>query len=292
MQVKRNGSLYPTITLDCLICSAPAAVLAGYIILAGLIALNVQSPLRVGLAVILAVFGSGSSTVAALFPRPGSLDFVERTALSACLSLAIGGILGFALARSLWGLRLQPLLIATGIYNLICWGITWLRRRRLSREERIILLHTSKLFPPRTPGAANHIITVVLVVCLAAGIWVFARSLNQPALDTPMTEFYLLGPGGQTADYPQTGRPGETLAVTCGIANRENQAAAYQIRAFIEGEEIGSSQMMNLASAETLTNPLTLRIPAAASGKTRVEFVLYLNGDPYRYCHLWLDISS
>ncbi len=185
MQVKRNDSLYPTITLDCLIFSAPAVVLAGYILLAGLIALNVQSPLRVGLAVILAVFGSGSSTVAALFPRPGSLDFAERAALSACLSLAIGGILGFALARSLWGLRLQPLLIATGAYNLICWGLTWLRRRRLSREERVILLHTGKLFPPRAPGAANSLITVVLAVCLAAGIWVFARGLNQPALDPP-----------------------------------------------------------------------------------------------------------
>ena len=139
-------SSFPVIILDKRIINEPAIVLLGYIALAIVISLTNRTPLQVGLAIVLAIFGNGFSTVTVLFPRPHDIDIVERAALSACLSLAIGGILGFSLARSLWGLRLWPFLIITGLYNIICYVLTWYRRRKFSDDEMIVRLDSRKLF--------------------------------------------------------------------------------------------------------------------------------------------------
>jgi uncharacterized membrane protein len=289
-----SKSSYPILMLDKRIINEPAVVLLGYLALAISILYADRTALQVWLAVLLAIFGSGSSTIAVLFVRLKDPDVVERVALSACLSMAIGGFLGFALSRSPWGLSLWPVIIFTCLYNLACYLILFFQRRNLAEQERFIRLDGGRFISwwNTDQSTLNRLKTAVLTLLLLAGAWMLAHQLSLPVMDPPMTEFYLLGRGGQTESYPKTGRPGETLAVTYGLVNRENQPASYQIKALIQGEEIGRSQPLQLAAAETQSGQIEFHLPDASSGPTKVDFVLYREQKPYRFLHLWINFVN
>jgi uncharacterized membrane protein len=294
MGKKSTKFSFPVVILDKRIINEPAIVLLGYIALAIVISLGNRTPLQVGLAIALGLFGNGFSTVTVLFPRSHDMDIVERAALSACLSLAIGGILGFALSRSPWGLRLWPFLIITGSYNVICYVLTWYRRRKFSDNETIVRLDSRKLFVwwDTKQGVSNRLISAVLILFLLSGAWMLARNLRLPSTDSPMTEFFLLGQSGQTEAYPKTGRPGEILDVTYGIVNHENAPASYQVKAYIQGTEVGIAQPVNLYSDETQMHQIGFRLLDTLSGQTKVEFVLYREEKPYRFLYLWIDVVN
>ncbi|HEY3312584.1 MAG TPA: DUF1616 domain-containing protein [Anaerolineales bacterium] len=284
----------PVILLDRRIINDPALVLLGYFALAIVILLSSQTSLRVWLAIILAFFGTGGSTVAVLFSRAHVLDLVERVALSACLSMTLGGLFGFGLARSPWGLNLWPFLTITGLYNLVCYLLILYRQRNLDIGEKFIQLDCRKLILPGKidQGKFNRIITAALTLVLFGGVWMFIQASRTAHLDPPMTEFYLLGPGRQTESYPKTGHPGETLDVNYGIVNRENQAAAYQIKIFIQGEQVGESPSMRMDPNETQSKMIEFHLPKSISNLVKVDFVLYRGDVPYRFLHLWIDISN
>jgi uncharacterized membrane protein len=294
MVTRNANSPFPVIVLDRRIVNEPFIVLLGYIVLAIVISPVKHSSLQVGLAIILGLFGSGSSLVAALFPRPHDLDFTERVALSSCLSMTVGGLLGFALARSPIGLRLWPFLITTGVYNAVCFFITWYRRRNLSEDERMIRFDSGILVVlwRKNSSKVNRLVTAILSVSLLLGVYVFVRHLRTPAVDPPMTEFYLLGQGGQTETYPRTCRAGGTLAITYGIVNRENKAASYQVKVYIASEEVGKSQSIELDASATQTSQIIFQVLDTLSGPTRVDYVLYRDEIPYRFLHLWLYVNN
>jgi uncharacterized membrane protein len=295
MTTKTNTKAsFPVILLDNRIFNEPAVVLLGYVVLTTITSLAKQTPLHIGLAIILTMLGSGLSTVTFLFPRPHDLDTVERIALGACLSMTIGGLLGFALARSPWGLRLWPLLITTGLYNVVCYLLTWYRRRNLGSDERIIRLDGSKLSAlwHSKVGILNRIITAALIISVLVAAWLFVRNLSIPAVDPAMTEFYLLGNGGQTDTYPKFGHAGETLSVTYGITNRENVNALYQVKVTIQQNEVGISPMVAIKPSEAISGLVEFIVPDSLSGLTRVDFVLFRDGKPYRFLNLWIEVEN
>jgi uncharacterized membrane protein len=291
---KRTKSSFPIVILDLRTINEPAVVLLGYIALAIAGSFANQTSLQIGLAIMLTFLGSGLSTVAVMFPRLHDLNVIERVALGACLSMTLGGLLGFALARSPWGLRLWPLLITTGLYNIVCYALTWYRRRNLRDDERIIRLDSGRLSTlwHNSSNTIHRIITAVLMISLLSGAWFLVRSFQFPAIDPPMTEFYLLGKGGQTDTYPSIGHAGETLAITYGITNLENVTASYQVKVSIQGNEVGNSPTVFTRSSETKSSLVEFRVPDSISGLTKVDFVLYRDGKPYRFLYLWIDIAN
>jgi uncharacterized membrane protein len=292
--ISNNKHSIPVMLLDRRIINEPALVLLGYFTLAIVILLSDQTSLRVWLAVILAFLGTGGSTVAVLFSRAHDLDLVERVALSACLSMTLGGLFGFALARSPWGLNLWPFLIMTGLYNLVCYVLILYRQRNLDIGEKFIQLDCGKLIllGKTDQGNLSRIVTGALILVLFGGVWMFIQASRTAHLDPPMTEFYLLGSGGQTESYPKTGYPGGTLDVDYGIVNRENEAAAYQIKVFIQGEQVGESPSTRMDPNETQIKMIEFHLPKSISNLVKVEFVLYRGDVPYRFLHLWIDISN
>ncbi len=103
-----------------------ALVLLGYAVLVLLIFWVDLPPLRVGLAIVLMLFGSGYSLMALLFPRSSDLDGLMKAAIAGGLSLAVGGMIGFVLLNSIWGLRLGSTLVATILFNMACYiGIVY-----------------------------------------------------------------------------------------------------------------------------------------------------------------------
>jgi len=270
--------------------SEPAIVLIGYSVLGLVIILSDVLPLRAGLAIILALLGSGWSLTTALFPQSTELDAVERVALSACLSLAVGGMLGFLLAGSPWGLRLAPFLMATGLMNLGFYVVVWYRRRRLVGTaanhwpwalERLIGWWIDQ-------SRSSQMVTIGLMVLLILGARAFREAMLRPSPDPPMTEFFLLDQDGLAEDYPETAPVGEPLVITYGIVSREKELALYQVYALKDNIVVGSSQPIRLDPGEAHEAQIELLLPAQATGATRIELVLLLGSVRHRSLHLWL----
>ena len=101
--------------------------------------LNEISPIRIILGLPLVLFLPGHSLIAALFPRKGDLDGIERIALSFGLSIAITPLLGLALNYTPFGIRLLPVLIVLSVFTISLAMGAYARRSKIPEEDRFII---------------------------------------------------------------------------------------------------------------------------------------------------------
>ena len=249
---------------------------------------------RAILAAVLGLFGSGFSLVTVLYPRPGQLDAVERAALSVGLSLAVNGITGFLLAQSLWGLRLDAFLIATGAYStwpaMPAWPIGGATCPMPSDRAGHRVLGPVLSWWGRQPST-NRWLTGVLVFVLIAGLGAFYQAAEVPAVDPPMTEFYLTDQSGQLEGLPEQAVAGVPLSVSYGVVNREYMAGTYQVKVMVGDQVIGGVEPFLLEAGEMKYARIGFTLPATADGNTEVRFILYLGDQPYRSLRLSLNVS-
>ncbi|MEE9151246.1 MAG: DUF1616 domain-containing protein, partial [Thermoplasmata archaeon] len=95
--------------------------------------------LRIVFGLPFLLFLPGYSLVSALWARKSELDGLERVALSLGLSIAIVALAGLGLNYTPWGITLSSVVICVYLLILIFVGVTWLRRSKLSPEERFAL---------------------------------------------------------------------------------------------------------------------------------------------------------
>src|SRR3990172_249922 len=103
--------------------------------------------LRAVLGLAFVLFCPGYSLVAALFPRRGEPQPVERMALGFGLSLAVVPLIGLALNYSPWGVRVWPLIGSLGAFVAACAAVAGFCRLRLPAGEGL------PLSGPAAPGA-------------------------------------------------------------------------------------------------------------------------------------------
>lgn len=132
MTPQRIGSGYP---LDLILVVISTLLTVAFVLIP---VLN-QTPVRTVLGILLVLFLPGYSLIAALFPRRGDLDSVERVALSFGLSIAVTPLIGLVLNYTPWGIRLDPILVGLAGFTLIMCLISHLRRRSLSDDEKFIV---------------------------------------------------------------------------------------------------------------------------------------------------------
>jgi uncharacterized membrane protein len=82
------------------------------------------------------LFVPGYTLIAALFPKIGDLDGIERTALSFGLSIAVVPLIGLGLNYTPWGIRLTPVVISLAIFTIVMAAAAHCRRINLPAEER------------------------------------------------------------------------------------------------------------------------------------------------------------
>lgn len=91
--------------------------------------------LRIILGLPFVLFFPGYTLIAALFPRRGVLDSIERVALSFGLSLVVVPLIALIVNYTPWGIRLYPILISFTIFIFVTSVIAWYRRRGLPEAE-------------------------------------------------------------------------------------------------------------------------------------------------------------
>ncbi len=223
----------------------------------------------------LVLFVPGYVLVVALYPRRGWLGPTELIALSIGLSVALIPLLGLVLQFGPWGIRPGPIVGVLAAWSLGGCAVAWLRRRRVAPEERAGMAMPAIrewLRRRETPGDLAAGGVVLLGALVVAGY--FTWRLLQPIPGDPWTEFYLLGPGGVTDDYPTTLWIGEAAEVFAGVVNRQGEPQTYTVRALLAGEEeIGIAGPVTLQDREAWESLMTLEA-TTASGTLPLEFRL------------------
>ena len=254
-----------------------------------------QTFIRTILGILLVLFIPGYSLIAALFPKWGDLDGIERAALSFGLSIAVTPLIGLALNYTPWGIRLDPILISLTMFTLAMCLIAFLRRRTLPEKERYFVpfgqffKDIRKSF--KGESRTERILSIILIISIILAISTTAYIIVKPKEGEKFTEFYILGPDGKASNYPTNLTTGQNGSVIIGVVNHEYATTDYLLVV-----KVNNSTMKN--QTLKLTNGQKMEIPfnftAGTSGQKKMEFLLYKlpnNETAYRSLHLWLNVK-
>ena len=325
-----------------------------------------ETPLRVVLGLVFALFAPGYAFIAALFPergpsveevsttdgeegeRPmpnpnedeqetaadahaglteradprheGSIDGIERVALSFGLSIAITPLIGLVLNFTPFGIRLVPIVLSIGGFTLAASVVAALRRQALPAAERFRVPYRTwietvraELFTPET--RLDAILNVILVVSLLLAVSSVGYAILVPKSGESFSEFYLLTENESGAlvadDYPQNFTAGQSQSLVVGIGNHEHEQVDYSVVAELQRVSIQNNSTTVRESREL--DRFSRTIPANESAnwthdvtptltgeRLRLTYLLYRGSPPdnptvenaYRETHLWINVSS
>ena len=250
------------------------------------------SPVSLVLGLIFALFSPGYTLVAAIFTKRDDLDIAQRLALSFGLSIVVVPLVGVFLNYTRWGINLYSILLSLLAFIIVAAAVAWYRRRRLPPEERFeprFCLRLSQFWGGHHLLDRTLLVLLVVVIIGAMGTLVYVARL--PDTGEAFTEFYLLGPEGRAANYPDVIVLGEEATVTLGVVNHERMTTNYYIMIFIEGKKVTEVATSTLADGEEWEQKVSF-IPAEFGEEQKVEFWLYKgNGNmPYHILDLWVDV--
>ena len=249
--------------------------------------------LRAVLGLAFVLFCPGYSLVAALFPRRGEPQPVERMALGFGLSLAVVPLIGLALNYSPWGVRVWPLIGSLGAFVAACAAVAAFRRLRLPAGEAFQLSVPAALAPPRRLSLLSAAAAATLTAALLAlGVAAYFAGAA-PGRAEKFTEFYVLAAGGRAAAYPLSLQLGEEARLRLVVTNREGEAAAYRIESRLEANAASAPLTIGLDDGRSAELPVSIQPSTAGTGQ-RLELLLFKDNDatPYRSLHLRLDVAA
>ena len=205
-----------------------------------------ESPARLVLGLPFILFFPGHALTSALFPERDAVDGIERVALAIVLSIAVVPLIGFVLNYTPFGIRLEPLLWSLIAFDLAFSAVGVIRRRRAADP-----------FLPPGPGRGrwpsmkegtggsklNRALTAFLVISMFSSVCALAYVAAVPRDGERFTEFYILGPGGDTSAYPSELAVGETGAIIVGIANHEHRTVSYNVEVWLSNSTSSDGNM-------------------------------------------------
>jgi len=214
----------------CIICS---------LLLLPLVFLNIEGVYRIVLGLPFIFFIPGYVTLCCLFPAKkiaGGLDNVERIAFSFGLSMAIIPIIGIFLYYSPFGLRIEPILLSLFFIIITIAILALIRWYQTPLKEGFTLSLTISLQKSNTKldRILNMILFIIIIITIITVVFVVLA----PKKTEKLTEFYLLGPGGKTADYPKNLSIGENAKIIIGLINHEHKTINYTIEIWLINQTI------------------------------------------------------
>jgi uncharacterized membrane protein len=247
---------------------------------------------RIILGIPFVLFTPGYTLMLVLYPRKGGLDGVERVALSFGLSITVVPLVGLILNYTPWGIKLPSILYGTAAFIFIMSAIAWFRRRRLPETERFSIGFRVELGWTWHRGIWDRTLSVILVLAVMGTLGTVAYVAIGPKASESFTEFYILGPSGNAADYPSQLKVGEEGKVIVGIANHERDTVTYQVEVKIGGVENNEVGPIVLKPGDKWEREVAF-VPKVTGENQQVEFLLYKNAqlDPdIKPLHLWIGV--
>lgn len=248
--------------------------------------------LRIVLGLPFVLFFPGYALMAALYPRRGDINGIERLALSFGMSIAVVPLIGLALNYSPWGIRLEPILISVALFIFGNSMIAWLKRQKYSQAERFGI-ELDLRFSHESSSAWDRALSVGLPLAILGALGTMGYVISKPKIGEKFTEFYILGPAGKAQDYPRELVQGEKGRVIVGIINREYESTVYRVEITIGGEKVGEVKPITLNHEEKWEQEAAF-VPTRTLSKQKIEFLLYKGdaAEAYRTLHLWFDVKE
>ncbi|MFB6130633.1 MAG: DUF1616 domain-containing protein [Salinigranum sp.] len=308
-----------------------------------------ETPLRLLVGLPFLLFLPGYAFVAALFPErnastaaepanpesdrfertpvpgvSGSIGGVARVALSFGASVALVTLVGLALNRTPWGIRLAPVVLALSGIVVGCTAVAAYRRQALPEGEQFRVpyrrwyarIRDELLHPETRVDAALNVCVILSLVVAAGGI---AYAISPPQGDPGTTELSLLtrnDNGTLVADgYPTDLEVGDSAPIVVGVTDREGGPVQYSVvvqlqRVTVDGTDkdrharVTKREELDRFRAKLSANETwrhTYRFAPSTTGENlRLMFLLY-RGDPpsaptsanaYREVHLWMNVTD
>ena len=275
-------------------------------------------PVRIPLGLSMVLFVPGYTLIAALFPKIGDLDGIERTALSFGLSIAVVPLIGLGLNYTPWGIRLIPVVVSLAIFTVAMAAAAYWRRMNLPAEERFSIHFKETMNSLKTEISAgdksrlDKALTIILIATIILSIAALVYVIVTPKQGEKFTEFYILGPGKKAYDYPTSVQAGNSSTVIVGVVNHEYEQVNYTMSISLNSTPMNNttskdnsrddfrfiypilSMNLTLPHNETWEKPVTYVLNHTGYSQ-KLEFSLYKEGNftsSYRDLHLWVNVSQ
>lgn len=248
-----------------------------------------ESPLRIIFGLPLLLFLPGYSLIAMLFPRHNDLDVYDCIALSFGLSVIVVSLLGLVLNYTPFGIRLTSVLFALSTFTISLSVIAWIRRLKLTDEERFRVPFDRLLKFNLGQNKLDKTLSIVLIAALIFSFTTLFYALVIPNSGERFTEFYILGSNDLATDYPTDLKIGEKGELIIGVVNHEYDNITYRIVVNFNDRQIYDYHVFLI---DTEMWETTFTILASEKGENqKLEFLLYKNHEVYRTLHLWINIT-
>lgn len=303
-----------------------------------------ETPVRVALSLPFVLFLPGYAFISVLFPaatpaeeeqeavettgqdkvstiqRWGSIDTMERVALSFGTSIAIVPLIGLVLNFTPWGLQLLPVLVCVGGVTVLMSFVGAWRRDAVPPAVRFqvpyrawAVSERAKLF--NTETRADRVLTVLLVVTVLLAVGSVGYAVTEPKQGAAFTEFHLLTENQNGTlvadDYPTEFVSGEPQTLIVGVDNHEHRDVSYTVVVEAQNVRIENNETTVLDreplyrfSPTVADNGTWQRrhqvAPTLTGDRIRLTYLLY-KGDPppdpttenaYRHLRLWISVSE
>jgi uncharacterized membrane protein len=139
-----------------------------------------------------------------------------------------------------------------------------------------------------------NILSVVLIGTVLGVTGALGYSIATFYKGESFTEFYILGIGGNTEEYPKEIRVGEEAQVIVGIVNHEGEQQSYQAEVRINGVTKSRVGPIALAIGQSWEDVLGF-VSDSVGDNQKVEFLLF-KGEETEPCleplRLWVNVSN
>ena len=282
-----------------------------------------ETTLRIVLTLPIVLFIPGYCLIAALFPKDGNIDLIERIALSIGLSIAVVPLIGLGLNFTPWGIRLETIVISLTFFTWAMILVAYYRRAILPYEEQFrmpfsaISFRILKVFLPQGKSRVDRLLSVVLTVVAIVAILTTLCVIFFPQEGERFTEFFILGENRTAANYPDAIRPGQNYPMYIGIGNHEYRDTSYTIETWLLRTEFNNvtntshiiamdpNDRVSFTIAHNETKIIPYNLSVRKTGYDRVEFLLFNESVPgfdvtgkdrinasYRDLHLWETVKE
>lgn len=247
--------------------------------------------LRIVLGLPFVLFLPGYTLMAALYVRKDRIKNPYRLALSFGLSVVITPLIGLALNYTPWGIRLASFFVVLALFILITSVIAWIRRGRLSEEERFSLRLRWRR-PALGVSIWKKLPSVILGLAALTVVGSFIYVIVVPKTQESYTEFYISGLENKTV-YPTELTAGVDQKVLVTIVNRERRTLNYLMEVSINREKTGETGPLPLEHGQKYEAAIGFT-PETIGDRQLVEFTLYIDGEAEPYLeplHLWVNVK-
>lgn len=240
LKMKIQFNKYP---IDIILC-----ILSSFILIPIAI-LNLNEIIRIILGLPFVFFIPGYILIFALFPTKKTdigINFIERIALSIGLSIVIVPTIGLGLNYTTTGIQLESIFLCIFLL-VIGFGVLGLYRWfNLDPSDRhIIQIDIPQL---KSKSKIDSFLNILLIFSLIIITVTVTYFLITPKQKEKITEFYLLGPGENTTDFPRNFSTAEYYSVKIGVANHEYKTINYTIEVWL----INQSEIENKTTIQNM----------------------------------------